>query len=424
MEAFWMRHAPRSVLRRARSTSIGLGLVAIGALLSVASACKSNGSDGGAGGSGGSGSSSGSSTLVPCAQAEIDHCRVDQKACSLDAGKSNCFACAVGEYADEKGMCSPIAGTPTTHDFAEFTTETGNEVLGLCQSWTLGNDTDVWVNTVELEQDMMSHHSNWTFSPESKYPGEDGVWPCKDRGYDQLSAAVAGGVIYAQSTQATHEVQRFPPGAAVRIPAHSRIIGDVHILNVLDTSVTGHTRLTLYTLPEAEVVHKLTPFHLTYDELDIPPHASSRFSGTCTLDADYQAAVGAPYAPKVYYALPHTHKLGTRFFLDVVGGPLDKQSLIDVVGFNGEARGRNYDPPIDLAGSTGLAFGCEFENPRDEAVHWGFGDQEMCEMLGFMEMDAAFESRISEANPMGSDGDIALFGGPCSSVMIPWKQKQ
>ena len=421
-----MLHRAHPLSRQTAATASSLALAALGVLLAAASGCKSNGSDGGAGGtgSGGSGSSTGSTMLVPCAQADVDHCRIDQQACSLEGGKATCVACDVGTYADEKGACSPIAGAPMKHDFAEFSTDSGQEVLGLCQSWTLGNDADIWVNTVELEQDMMSHHSNWTFSPETKYPGEDGVWPCKDRGYDQLSAAVAGGVIYAQSTQATHEVQRFPQGAAVRIPAHSRIIGDVHILNALAEKVTGHTKLTLYTVPEAEVAHKLTPFHLTYDKLTIPPHASSRFSGACTLDADYQTAVGAPYAPKLYYALPHTHKLGTRFFMNAVGGPIDKQSLIDVVGFNGEARGRNYDPPIDLAGSTGLAFGCEFENPTDAVVQWGFGDQEMCEMLGFMEMDAAFESRISEANPMGADGDIALFSGACSSVMIPWKQKQ
>ncbi|MFO0618144.1 MAG: hypothetical protein U0414_36465 [Polyangiaceae bacterium] len=396
-------------------------LAALGFASLALIACKSAETDatGGAGGGGGGGSK----PVTPCAQADADHCLVDQKACSLDAGKPTCVACDAGKFADEKGGCAPIAGAPMTHDFAEFSTDPGQEVLGLCQSWTLGNETDIWVNTVELEQDEMSHHSNWTFSPESKYPGEDGVWTCKDRGYDQLSAAVAGGVIYAQSTQAVHEVQRFPPGAAVRIPAHSRIIGDVHILNVLGAPVKGHAKLTLYTVPEAEVTHKLTPFHLTYDTLAIPPHASSRFSGECVLDADYTAAVDLPYAPKLYYALPHTHKLGTRFFMNVIGGPLDKTALVDVVGFNGEARGKNYDPPIDLSGSKGLAFGCEFENPTDAVVHWGFGDQEMCEMLGFMEMDAAFESRVDEVNAGADDGVIKTFTGPCSNTMIPWSKK-
>ncbi len=96
--------------------------------------------------------------------------------------------------------------------------------------------------------------------------------------------------------------------------------------------------------------------------------------------------------------------------------------LIDVRGFNGEARGRQYIPPIDLTGATGLRFGCEFENPRDDEVNWGFGDQEMCEALGFMESPLAFESRINEAVPSGSDGDIALYTGACSTLAFAWNK--
>ena len=120
----------------------------------------------------------------------------------------------------------------------------------------------------------------------------------------------------------------------------------------------------------------------------------------------------------LYYALPHTHALGSRFFFEVVGGPDDGRSLLDVEGFNSEARGRLYDPPLDLTGATGLRFGCEFDNPRNASVGWGFGDQEMCEMLGFAEMDIFFESRVDEANAAGTDGDTRLFTGPCSTLAI------
>ena len=167
-----------------------------------------------------------------------------------------------------------------------------------------------------------------------------------------------------------------------------------------------------------------TPFHMTYTGLEIPPLATSRFTGSCDLAADYTKSTGTPYALKLYYALPHTHKLGTRFFLSAIGGPVDGMSLIDVSGFNGEARGRAYDPPIDMTGSTGLSFGCEFENPNDTTVTWGFGPLEMCEMLGFIEADAAFESSVPSAMNVGADGQTQLFTGPCSTLFVPWAQKQ
>lgn len=349
----------------------------------------------------------------------IDECLVNQQTCGLEGGQPTCMPCPSGQYASGEG-CLAVGGTALSHDFPEFSTASGEEIKGMCRSWTLGNATELWVNAVELEQDESSHHSNWMFVPETEFVGPDGVWPCAERNYSQLTAALSGGVLYAQSTQAQREVQKFPDGVVVRIPPMARVISDVHILNVTTAEVTGHARLTIYSIPEEEVTVKLTPFHVTYDELAIPPHATSRFTGECELDSYFQQLTGAPFAPQVYYLLPHTHALGTRFFLEVAGGPNDGQSLIDVHGFNGEARGRQYTPPIDLSGATGLRFGCEFTNPRDVEVNWGFGDQEMCEALGFADSPVVFESRISEANPAGMDGDKPLFTGPCSTLALPW----
>lgn len=353
-----------------------------------------------------------------CEAEEAAACLVNQHACVLEGEAARCVPCELGQYATLSGQCAPIGGTAIHHDFAEFETASGEEVLGLCQSWTLDNDEALFVNAVELVQNEGSHHSNWTFVPEDRFAGPDGVWPCEERNYDQLSAALAGGVLYAQSTQAAKEVQKFPDGAVVRIPARARIIGDVHILNPTDHAIRGRAEMTIYALASADVRVRLAPFHLTYEALDIPPLSTSRFTGTCELTEPFQDAAGTPLEMTLYYALPHTHALGSRFFFEVVGGPDDGRSLLDVEGFNSEARGRLYDPPIDLTGATGLRFGCEFDNPRQVSVGWGFGDQEMCEMLGFAEMDIVFESRVDEANAAGTDGDTTLFTGPCSTLAI------
>jgi hypothetical protein len=295
-------------------------------------------------------------------------------------------------------------------------------VRGLCQSWTLDNDTEIWVNAVALSQNEQSHHSNWLFVPDDRFDGEDGVWPCRDRSYSQLEAAVAGGVLYAQSTQADSEVQKFPDGVAVRIPPRSRIIGDVHLLNTTVEDVTGSVTLSIYPIDAADVEVKLSPFHLTYGGLAVPPQAVSRFTGECDVSESYQSALGHGMEAQVYFILPHTHALGTRFFLEVLGGPRDGESIIDVHGFNGEARGRAYSPPIDVTGASGFRFGCEFENPRDETVGWGFGDQEMCETLGFFSSELAFESSVATAESAGMDGDVHLFTGACSTIAFPFAQ--
>jgi hypothetical protein len=350
-------------------------------------------------------------------EAMAAECIAKQQVCVDDSAGLRCVPCADGKYAAPSGRCETIPGDRLSREFADFTVEPGMEVLGLCQSWTLDNAEELWVNAVAMQQDVASHHSNWTFVPDNLYAGPDGVWPCVDRDYHQLNAAIAGGVLYAQSTQAATEVQKFPAGVAVRIPPYSRIIGDVHLLNASDKSVTGHVRLSLYTLPLADVGVKLVPFHLTYEGLNIPPHASSRFTGSCAVSEQFP---GSTLAMKVYYVLPHTHSMATRFFLDVLGGPRDGENMIEVKGFTSEAHGRAYDPPIEMQGANGYRFGCEYENLRDEYVIWGFGDKEMCELLGFADSAYAFESSIDTADADGTDGSLQLFTGPCFTIAFPW----
>jgi len=354
-----------------------------------------------------------------CDAAGATTCLATQQACALTGGQPTCVPCDVRSYANKAGACAPIEGTRLAHDFGEFTTNPGQEVRGMCRSWTLGNATDLWVQSVELVQNEASHHSNWLFVPDTSFDGPDGAWKCSDRGYDELTAALAGGVLYAQSTQATHEVQRFPDGAAIHLPAHARIISDVHLLNAGSNPITGHASLAVYSLDPSEVKHPLVPFHMTYQALTIPPRSTSRFTGSCTLADAFQSSVGKPFSAALYYALPHTHILGSRFFLRAIGGALDGTSLLDVSGGFGEARGRAYDPPVDLTGTTGLAFGCEFVNPRDQQVGWGFGDQEMCEMLGFVDSSAIFDSSVEAGQSAGTDGAMQLYSGPCSSFVLP-----
>lgn len=368
---------------------------------------------------GGGDASPGSPDVGPSAACVALGCAADQKICVEDGASARCEGCPSGQHAASSGTCEKLSGTPLAHTFGAFTVEAGQEIKGLCQSVTLGNATEIWVNAVELQQNESSHHSNWTFVPSDKFDGPDGVWKCSERDYDQVSAALVGGVIYAQSTQTEREVQKFPDGVAVRIPPYSRIIGDVHLLNTSQAPITGTLTLTLYGVPKEEVKHKLTPFHLDYHGLAIPPHAKSRFYGECALEGPF-AASGNTFDQKVYYILPHTHAMAKRFFLEILGGPRDGETILELSAYNGEAHGRVYEKPIDMTGAEGYRFGCEYDNPRDETVTWGFGDQEMCELLGFAEGNVAFESVISSAQEVGADGDLRLFSAPCVTYAFPW----
>jgi hypothetical protein len=346
-----------------------------------------------------------------------DQCFAAQQICVADGSDEACQSCLVGSYAKDPDTCAQVPGDAIHHDFGAYPLDPAEEINGLCQSWTLNNETELWVNAVELETNGGYHHSNWLFAPEGKYPGEDGAWKCSDRGYSELDAAVAGGVLFAQSTQARKQVQKFPDGVAVRLPPHTMIVGGTHLFNVTTEPLSSTLLFAIYTLPASEVKVPLAPFRLSYVDLTIPPLATSEFSGECDLAG---AITDGPPAldMDLYYVLPHYHALGHSFHLETYGGDDDGKAIYDLGAFDGEAHGTPFDPPVSLSGAKGFRFSCGYQNPRSEEVGWGIGDQEMCVMLGFARSDYAFDATVPTGAAAQDKGKIREFTGNCSVVPL------
>ncbi|MCC6526194.1 MAG: hypothetical protein IT373_26340 [Polyangiaceae bacterium] len=317
---------------------------------------------------------------------------------------------ACGDEAGRVDAAPPPPPPPLVHDFPEHTVLPGEEVLGLCRSWTLDNDAPIDVNAVTLAQTEALHHANFVFVPDTLFAGPDGEWPCVERSFSQVAAVEGGGgVLYAHAVGTATYTQQLPPGVAVRLPARARIIGDLHLLNVDVEPAVGRATLTLQPLAASATTTVVRPFALHYGGLAIPPHATSRFSGTCDVASE---APGGVLDARVHYVMPQTSYLGTRVFAEVAGGPNDGELLLDAAGpIVGVAHGVTFDAAIDLAGAAGLRFGCEYDNPRDVTVQWGFGDQEMCDVFGFADAPYYFDSRIDTAQPDGTDGSLQLFTG-------------
>ena len=346
-----------------------------------------------------------------------DECTAKQQICVVDGANETCEQCSPGQYAKDADTCAPIPGEITVHDFGVYQLAPAEELDDVCQSWTVGNDDELWVNAVELETNGGYHHSNWLFAPDDQYAGPDGAWKCSDRGYSELTAAVAGGVLFAQSTQAKRQVQKFPNGVAVKLPPHVRIIGGVHLFNTSPEPLDTTLSLTIYTLPTSDVTVPLAPFRLSYLDLTIPPLSISEFSGECDL-AGALPNGGPTLDMDLYYVMPHYHSLGHSFHLETYGGTNDGKTIYDLGAFDGEAHGTPFDPPISMQGAKGFRFSCGYENPRSKTVKWGIGDQEMCVMLGFARSDFAFDASVASGAPAADKGTVKEFSGTCGVLPL------
>jgi hypothetical protein len=290
------------------------------------------------------------------------------------AGRASPGNDAGGSSSEPDAGDSPAAEPPAdlTHTFPELSLAANEEKTGVCQSWTLDNDEPLFVNRVVASNLGGLHHSNWIWVDDASYDGPDGTWPCDERGFEQVLAAAAGGVFFAQSTQARHDVQAFPPGAAFEMPAHARIIGDIHLLNVAAEPLATNLRFDIFTLPASDVRVKLQPMAFTNTALDIAAAGDT--------SARMQCAVPQPDFD-VYYVLPHFHENGRQLRVDVAGGERDGSNLFTSRGSFGDALGQVFDPPARVRGAEGLVITCDYQNASEQQLGYGVGEQEMCVVL-------------------------------------------
>ena len=315
------------------------------------------------------------------------------------------------------------SGNSMTHQFPEFPLAEFEETQP-CVSWKLNNEQALYVNQVTLSNEGAFHHSNWFVVPDEMYVGDDGFFRCDDREFDELSSAVAGTVLFAQSTQSRVEEQDLPEGVVIKIPPQSRIVAGTHLLNLGARPMTTTMRLSLELVHPRDVSVVVAPFRLGYGDLHIPP-GLSRHTGECPMADNYEAMAGRPIDMKLYYVLPHYHALGNYFHLEIMGGPRDGEVILHMEGFNAEANGKTFDPPIDLTGITGLRLTCGYNNMSGEEVGWGIGDQEMCEFLGLADTEVMMDGWVREHNPNGTTQDnVVTYVSPCSVQAVPKNERQ
>lgn len=316
------------------------------------------------------------------------------------------------------GQVSPGPQT-LTHEFEPISIASGEEIAGVCQTWDLGNETPLFVRTIRSDNDGAWHHSNWMWAPTPMFDGPEATWRCRDRGWDEVVAGFAGGVFFAQSTQALAEAQELPEGTAIRIPPNTSVTGSVHLLNTTPTALDSSIRFEVDTVAEEDVETVLHGISFTNLHLRIPPRQEAQFTMTCDLDFHYQRNFGKSPDFKIYYVLPHYHTLGNYFRLGLRGGSRDGETIFEQTSTIGEPLGQTLAVPLDVTGGNQIEFTCGYNNPTDRTVRFGIGDQEMCVFLAFTDAPIRFVGQSTQApQSMGMVDGVEHFQGDCQVLGI------
>ena len=309
------------------------------------------------------------------------------------------------------------AESPRTFTFGPYHLTPAQEITDQCVSATLHNDTELAINSVELQTATGFHHSNWFFVPDALYAGDDGTWNCADRHFDQANAAGAGGVLFAQSTQSPHEIQKFPDGVAVVIPPNSKIVATTHLLDAGDTALDVPLSLTI--TPIANVTTRLAALSFENVGIALPPHRASKFIVECDVATQNMNLTGSPPDFNIYYGLAHYHALGTGLSLEAIDAGGTATTVYATTNRIGDTLGGQITPKFSMAGYSKLRMSCAYNNDRDTTVGWGVGDQEMCVVLAFTDSPYVWGGGVINNDGPGTSVDTGTevdFTHACSLI--------
>jgi hypothetical protein len=280
----------------------------------------------------------------------------------------------------------------------------------------------LFVNTVELTTGPGFHHSNWLFVPEHIFEGPDGTFDCDERGYSEAVAAAFGGVLFAQSTQLPHEVQAFAPGTAVRLPARTKLVTQLHLLNASEAALTAHPNIKITSLAESHVETPLSAISFQNQALALPTGKQSRFAVECEIAQWHRKELGRELDFRIYYALAHYHELGTGLTLDAIRADGSSANIFTTAARAGDSLGGPIAPSFDMSGFAKLRMSCEVYNPRSQVVRWGIGDQEMCMFLAFSDSSYLWGGGAMTKDTPSTEtqvGNVLQYTSPCQLFALP-----
>lgn len=312
-----------------------------------------------------------------------------------------------------------VGGEVLEHRFPTLTVPAGGELNFVCQSWTLHNDEPLYVNATTVVGGPGWHHTNWLYADEDDFAGPDSTWDCVDRGFELVTAGISGGVLFAPSPELERASQQFPAGAAVVIPAHAKIIAEVHLINPSDVPLVTSTHLEIDALPARDVTTELAPLAISNYALDLPAASSSSFSTAC----DLETVQGGELDFSLYSIEPHYHDLGEGMRVEAFAADGGTRMVHEARGRIGNNNlGGVLSAPFDMRGAKGLRMSCDYRNSRERRV--GFGpsaDSEMCVMFAFTDSPykwIAGSLADSEIRPVDGPADRASFASACKVTSL------
>jgi hypothetical protein len=183
----------------------------------------------------------------------------------------------------------------------------------------------------------------------------------------------------------------FPAGIGVEVPAHQMVRIEAHYINTAAEDIMGVGSVTFQGTPKSSAP-PFTPANFFFwgtEDIHIPPGAKF------TAGPNFQAGTANTHVISIF---THQHELGTgvQVWESAHPGDTSKQIADDPDWSN--PSWRLISPQIDMNGTNGLSYQCEWYNTTSSTISFGESAlDEMCFIGGYYYPGHGFDIRIPGA---------------------------
>jgi hypothetical protein len=277
----------------------------------------------------------------------------------------------------------------------------------VCITKDLGNTEDLVISGYEATLDPGSHH----LIVYATKATQENLTPTKCTPFVGLATGDAVPLLLVNKL---HLSWAFPPGVGVQVHAHQMLRLEAHYINTSAKDIMGLGSVEFHGAPKSSAP-PFTPadfFFWGTQDIHIPPR--SRF----TAGPNFQAGDANMHVISIS---THQHELGTGVQVWASAHPGDMSNRITDDTDWSNPSWKLLSPPIDMNGTNGLTYQCDWNNTTQSTVTFGESAlDEMCFVGGYYYPGHGFQLHVQggmaqSATPESADAGVAPPDGAPAS---------